>query len=515
MANTVVKTFDYTGGTQTFTMPAGYHPQVDLYMWGAGGGGGGSDGNGPGGNGTGGWYWAGTITINKNDVVQVAVGGGGGAGGSGSGTGAGSGGRGVTNISIDGTAYSFGGARGGNAGPAGWSGGGGGGGAATVVVINGSTKYVAAGGGGGGGGSHNRTGNPGYTINSPSNGTQGTNGQDCNGDGAGGGGGGGGLVGGFGGTMGYDNSSGGYGGYTGTSTPGGLQPIGTTPDGTTNPYWSSPIGVGTLTGLSGNSGRAVFVFRVSTFGGVKVGGEWKGLEAASVKVGGEWRPIQNAWTKKNGVWKLLTGFSAAPIVPTFASNYGPATPELGYPAGAPQGDPGGSYDGGGISGGDTGDGGGGGGGGGGGCFLTTATVHAMGLPDDCEELTLARLVRDTQMTTGKNRVAVDLYYKIAPVIVERKTEWGNFYNDVVAPVTEMAKNGRYEDAIKLYKIETVRLIDQYATNYSDRETVEHIFGLVSKKASVPYFVKYSCVKLYFMLKLLKAKWKIKNGVLRK
>ena len=54
MANTVVKTFDYTGGTQTFTMPAGYHPEVDLYLWGAGGGGGGSDGNGPGGNGTGG-----------------------------------------------------------------------------------------------------------------------------------------------------------------------------------------------------------------------------------------------------------------------------------------------------------------------------------------------------------------------------------------------------------------------------------------------------------------------------
>lgn len=515
MPNTVVRTFDYTGGTQTFTMPAGYHNDVELYMWGAGGAGGGADGNGPGGSGTGGWYLARTITLNAGDTVDIAVGGGGLVGSSGTGTGGGGGGRGRYNLSIGGTNYSFGGGRGGNAGGSGWSGGGGGGGAASVVLVNGETAYVAAGGGGGGGGSNNRGGGTGYTINSPSSGSQGTNGQDHRGDGAGGGGGGGGLVGGFGGTSGGDNSSGGSGGYTGTSSTGGVQPVGNTPNGTTNQYWTSPVGTGTIG--NGGDGRVVMVFTPSSFGGVKVNGEWKGLDATLVKVAGSWRTIQNAWVKINGQWRLLKGFAAPAIATTFVSgSYGAAYPELAYPAGVEQG--GGSYDPGGGIGGDAGiggEGGGGGGGGGGGCFLTTATVQSLGLPDDCEELTLARMLRDTQMTTGKNRIAVDMYYKVAPVIVERKTDWGNFYNDVVAPVTEMAKQGQYEAAIKLYKIETVRLMDQYATRYSDKETIEHIFGLVSKKASVPYFVKYSCVKLYFMLKLLKAKWKIKNGVLRK
>jgi len=515
MANTVVKTFDYTGGTQSFTMPAGYHSDVALYMWGAGGGGGGADGNGPGGTGTGGWYWAGTITINEGDAVSVAVGGGGLAGGSGTNSGAGTGGRGRYNITIDGNSYSFGGARGGNAGPSGWSGGGGGGGAATAVVINGTQAYVAAGGGGGGGGSNNRGGNPGYTINSPSSGSQGTNGQDCNGDGAGGGGGGGGIVGGFGGTMGYDNSSGGLGGYTGTSSTGGVQPVGNTPNGTTNQYWSSPIGVGTI--ANGGGGRAVMVFTASTFGGVKVGGDWKGLNSSYVKVAGEWKTLQNAWVKVNGQWRSLKGFAAPAIEPTFSGgNYGPAYPEIAYPAGAPQGS-GSSTPGDGIGGdgGQTGDGGGGGGGGGGGCFLTTATVMAMGLPDDCEELALARMVRDTQMNSDKDRAAVQLYYKVAPLIVERNAEWTNFYADVLVPITKLIKEERYAEAINLYKYATVKLIDSHATRYSDRYIVETIFDLVSKNKHVPYFAKYACVKAYFMLKLSSAKAKIKYGILRK
>lgn len=520
MANTVVKTFDYTGGTQSFTMPPGYHSDVELYMWGGGGGGGGSDGNGPGGTGTGGWYWAGTITLNVGDTVEVAVGGGGNAGGSSTGGGGGAGGRGRYNLSIDGTAHSFGGGNGGNAGPAGWSGGGGGGGAASVVVINGNNAYVAAGGGGGGGGSNNRAGGAGYTINSPSSGTQGTNGQSCNGDGAGGGGGGGGMVGGFGGTMGYDNSSGGNGGYTGTSTAGGVQPPGNTPSGTTNAYWASPIGVGTQ--ANGGGGRVVMVFRTATFGGIKVSGAWRGLDSTSVKVDGAWRTVQNAWVKVDGQWRLLKGFAAAAISTVFNGNfYGPAYPEIGYPAGAPQGS-GESYDpGGGIGGesggqGDSGTGSGdGGSGGGGGCFLTTATVQAMGLPDDCEELTLARMIRDTQMTSAKDQAAVQMYYKVAPLIVQRNTEWTSFYTDVLIPITALVKAGRHAEAIKLYKYATVNLMNEYVTHYSDREVVEAIFDLVSTNKYIPYFAKFACVKTYFMLKLSIAKLKIKYGILRK
>lgn len=92
MANTVVKRFTYIGATETFTMPTGFKPQVDVYMWGAGGGAGGSDGNGPGGNGGGGWFYNNSLTINAGDTVTVAVGGSGKGGGGSSGGGAGAGG---------------------------------------------------------------------------------------------------------------------------------------------------------------------------------------------------------------------------------------------------------------------------------------------------------------------------------------------------------------------------------------------------------------------------------------
>ena len=173
MSNIIVKTFEYTGGRQIFTMPAGYHPTVDVYMWGGGGGGGGYDGNGPGGSGGGAWHLANTITLNAGDIVDVCVGGGGGAGGSGTSSGGGSGGYGrqsfvPTGYAGYGTGRSFAGGAGGNAGPAGWSGGGGGGGGASVLIVNESTYYVAAGGGGGGGGSNNRAGANAVNYNSPS-----------------------------------------------------------------------------------------------------------------------------------------------------------------------------------------------------------------------------------------------------------------------------------------------------------------------------------------------------------
>lgn len=88
----LVKQFTYTGGTETFTMPTGFKPAVDVYLWGAGGGAGGADGNGPGGNGGGGWFYTNTVTVNPGDTVTVAVGGAGGGGGSSSGGGAGAGG---------------------------------------------------------------------------------------------------------------------------------------------------------------------------------------------------------------------------------------------------------------------------------------------------------------------------------------------------------------------------------------------------------------------------------------
>lgn len=93
MSNELVQTFNFCGGTQSFTVPEGFLSTVDVYMWGAGGGGGGADGNGPGGAGAAGYYLAESITLNAYDNVTVAVGGGGGAGSSSSGGGRGSAGQ--------------------------------------------------------------------------------------------------------------------------------------------------------------------------------------------------------------------------------------------------------------------------------------------------------------------------------------------------------------------------------------------------------------------------------------
>lgn len=90
MSNTLVKRFNYCGGTQSFTMPQGFSSSVEVYMWGAGGGVGGSDGGGPGGAGGAGFYLHSTINLNAGDEVKVAVGGPGFGGRSSSGGGAGS-----------------------------------------------------------------------------------------------------------------------------------------------------------------------------------------------------------------------------------------------------------------------------------------------------------------------------------------------------------------------------------------------------------------------------------------
>lgn len=54
------------------------------------------------------------------------------------------------------------------------------------------------------------------------------------------------------------------------------------------------------------------------------------------------------------------------------------------------------------------------------CFITTAVCRSLDKADNCYELTLLRMFRDTYMTGCKERIdAVKEYYRIAPQIVER------------------------------------------------------------------------------------------------
>ncbi|MBO4832331.1 MAG: hypothetical protein J5569_07725 [Oscillospiraceae bacterium] len=99
------------------------------------------------------------------------------------------------------------------------------------------------------------------------------------------------------------------------------------------------------------------------------------------------------------------------------------------------------------------------------CFLTSACVHARGLPDDCEELTLLRRYRDTYLRgRAGGEDAIREYYDIAPDIVSRinkrkdaDTIWNSVYEDMILPCISMIREGRMEEAFELYRSCTLRL----------------------------------------------------------
>ncbi len=99
------------------------------------------------------------------------------------------------------------------------------------------------------------------------------------------------------------------------------------------------------------------------------------------------------------------------------------------------------------------------------CFLTSACLLARGLPDTCEELTILRHFRDTNMsTTAHNRALIDEYYNIAPGMVKKintlpnaKVIWLLIYEGLVVPTVSLINNSKFEEAIEHYRSFTVRL----------------------------------------------------------
>lgn len=133
------------------------------------------------------------------------------------------------------------------------------------------------------------------------------------------------------------------------------------------------------------------------------------------------------------------------------------------------------------------------------CFLTTATVEAQGLSDDCEPLELARFLRDNKMKSKKEQSAVDLYYDIAPEIVSRcgKDEWIALWRNDISKITALVKAGEYDLAKDMYTFATARLVNKKITHFSDEEFVNKVyaFGLngVGQKW-LPYWVRYGVLK---------------------
>lgn len=131
------------------------------------------------------------------------------------------------------------------------------------------------------------------------------------------------------------------------------------------------------------------------------------------------------------------------------------------------------------------------------CYLTTAATSYYGKDDRCLELETARALREiASVKSSKNRMFIQLYYKIAPIIVERKKQWNDVYENTLVPLVDLYKNNQHDDAIKLYKKEVAKLIAQYITP-KDREIIEFTFDSLFRFKKVPYFIKV--IVLRFLL----------------
>jgi len=105
-----------------------------------------------------------------------------------------------------------------------------------------------------------------------------------------------------------------------------------------------------------------------------------------------------------------------------------------------------------------------------GCYLTTACVEAMQLPDDCHELQTLRNFRDGYVSgTLAGRELIKEYYNIAPRIIEAVNSTGNgpgifmnLYSEISEIVSLIDKN-KPAEAYQSYCDMTLRLKKKYLT----------------------------------------------------
>lgn len=110
---------------------------------------------------------------------------------------------------------------------------------------------------------------------------------------------------------------------------------------------------------------------------------------------------------------------------------------------------------------------------GGGCYLTTACVGAMGLPDNCHELETLRSFRDgyimNEVDCGEN--VIKDYYSTAPQIVENVNSlenheeiWKALYENEIVPCVELINQNEYQKAYEKYSSMTKMLGEKYLNN---------------------------------------------------
>jgi hypothetical protein len=109
------------------------------------------------------------------------------------------------------------------------------------------------------------------------------------------------------------------------------------------------------------------------------------------------------------------------------------------------------------------------------CFITTAFVDILGMPDDCEELQILREFRDGAMVAvpgGKK--ALEQYYVVGPRIVaalmqrdeeHRKLIASTYWQHAIKPACMLIQAGYDRAAITVYERMVVELTPSAQTQF--------------------------------------------------
>lgn len=106
----------------------------------------------------------------------------------------------------------------------------------------------------------------------------------------------------------------------------------------------------------------------------------------------------------------------------------------------------------------------------GGCYLTTACVNVMNLPDNCTELETLRSFRDNYILSKVENGAqvIDEYYRIAPLIISSINEqvnadeiWRDLYYSEILPCVELINKNKLQETYDRYCLMTKTLSDTY------------------------------------------------------
>lgn len=107
-----------------------------------------------------------------------------------------------------------------------------------------------------------------------------------------------------------------------------------------------------------------------------------------------------------------------------------------------------------------------------GCVVSTACARALGLPDDCRQLTVLRRFRDDYLfSTPKGRAEVERYYELSgPLLAKLRTidaqehEYRQIMVTLVEPTVRLVEEGRLAEALGHYQECIERMLVRYGVD---------------------------------------------------